>query len=106
MEGRVEDAHLWNLGQQRTDGIHALDVGGVVQRGQVIACGKGFHHLWGENDTLVELFAAVHHAMTDGIQFVKALQHGILALGQYLEDPLNPSRMLGDGAFHLVFLAI
>ena len=48
----------------------------------------------------------MHHAMTYCIKLLEALQDGILATCQHLEDVLHTSGMLLDGMFHLVLLAI
>ena len=106
MESRVEHAHLWDVGQQGSHGIHALDVGRVVEGSQVVAGGKRLHHLRGEQHRLVELLATMHHAVTHGIQFVQMLQHGILTLGEHVENPLHTSSVLSDRLLHLVLLAI
>ena len=106
MEGRVEHTDLGNLGQQSGDGVDTLDVGRVVERGQIVALGEVGHHLGSEANALVELLAAVHHAVAYGIEFVKILEHGVVAGGEHLEDPLHTGSVLGDGALHLVFLAV
>ena len=106
MESGVEHAHLRDVGQQRLHGVHTLDVGRVVQGSQVVAGGKGFHHFGCEPDRLVELLAAMYHAVTDGIQLAQVPQHGVLACRQYLEDELHALGVFLDGAFHLVLLAV
>jgi len=106
VEGGVEDSHLRDVGQEGFHGVHALDVGRVVERGQVVAGGEGFHDFGGEAHRLVETLATVHHAMADGIQFIETAEHGIGATGQHLKDELYAGGVLLDGTLHLVLLAV
>ena len=106
MEGSVEDTHLRDVGQDSLDGIHALDVGRIVQRCQVIACLEGLHHLGRQEHALVEAFAAMYHAMPHGAELMHIPENGILAVGEHVEYPLYASRVLGDGLRHLVLLAV
>ena len=106
MECGIEHTYLGNVGQQGCYGIYALDVGGVMQRGQVIASCKGFHYLGGQANALVKLLTTVYHTMAYGIQLLKALQHSIFALGKHLEYPLYTGCVLGYGSLHLMLLAI
>ena len=104
VEGGVEDAHLREVGQQGLNGVYAFDVGGVVERCQVVAGLEVTHHLGGEDDTLGELLAAVHHAVAYGAELMEVAQHGVLALGEDLEDELHAGGMLGHGGLELEFL--
>ena len=106
VESGIEDAHLRQVGQQGLNGIDTLDIGGIVQGGQVIAGCELFHHLRSEEHALREFLAAVHHAVTDSVDFVEVLQYGVFAFGQDFEDELNASGMFGHRSLKLDFLAI
>ena len=106
VEGGVEHTDLGNLGQQSADSIDTLDIGGIVQRSEVVASLKGLHHLGSEQHALVELLTTMYHTVTYSIQFVEVLQHGVLTLSEHLEDPLYTGSVLGDWALHLVLLTI
>ena len=69
VEGRVEDRHLGNpLAQQVLAGLDALEVGGVVQGGQLDAVLDPGQDGLVDAHRLLELLAAVHDPVTDGIQ--------------------------------------
>ena len=82
MEGGVEHTHLGQARHQLADGVHTLQVGGVVQRGQVDALLEDVEHLLGQHHRLVELLAAVHHAVADGVDLVEALDDADLGVGE------------------------
>jgi hypothetical protein len=48
----------------------------------------------------------MNHAMANSIKLFKALQYGVLACCQHLENVLNASGMLFDGVLPFVLLAI
>ena len=96
MEGGVEDTNLRHVGQDGFDGMNAFQVGGVVQRGQVVAGGEGVEHFLGQQYRLAELFAAVHHAVAYGIDFVERLDGSVLGAGQRVEDELYAYGVFGD----------
>ena len=50
MEGGVKHTHLGQARHQFLHGIHALQVGGIMQRGQVRTLLKGLQHLIGQYD--------------------------------------------------------
>ena len=106
MKSGIEHTHLGNVGQKCANSVHTLDVGRVVQGSQVVAGSECLHNLGGEDNGLVELLAAVHHAVTYSIQFLQAIEHSIVASGEHLENPLYTSGVLLDGALHLVLLAV
>ncbi len=106
VESGIEDAHLRQTGHEFLHGIHALQVGGVVQGSQVADGLEGLKHLVGEQHALVELLAAVHHAMTHGIDFLQVLDDTNLGVSQQREDELHALGMLGDVVHDLLLLAI
>ena len=106
VEGSVEHTYLWDVWQEGRNGVHALDVGRVVEGSQVVAQGELLHHLGGEQYALVELLSTVYHAVTYGIQLVEVFQYGMFACGEHFEDELHTGGMLLDGAVYLEFLAI
>ena len=82
MEGCIEDTYLGQTWHQLLHGIHALQVGRIVQRSEVGTLLKGLQHLISENDRLVELLSTVHHTVTDGINLVETLNHTDLRVCQ------------------------
>ena len=106
MERGVEHSDLRNVGQQSLDGIHALDVGRIVEGSQVVAGSESLHHFGSESDGLVELLSAVYHAMSYGIQLVETPKDSVFAAGQHFEDVLHALGVFLYGVLHLVLLAI
>ena len=106
VESGVEHAHLGHVGQDSRDGVHALQIGRVVQRSQVVAGFKGSQHLRRQQDRLAELLAAVHHAMAHGINFVHGLHHAILGAGQRLQDEFHTGCVLRDVLLQDFLLAV
>ena len=106
MESGIEDADLRDVGKQSCDCIHALNVGRIVKRSEVVALSESRHHFRRQANRFVELLSAVHHSVTDCIQLIKALQHSIFASRQHLKDKLHTRSMLLDRMFPLVLLTI
>ena len=106
VESCVEHAHVRQARHQLLHGIHALQVGRVVQRRQVRALFEGFQHLVGQEHALVELLAAMHHAVTYGINLVKTLDDTNLGVGQQREDELHALGVLRYVVHNLTLLAI
>ena len=106
MESGVEHAHLRNLGKQRGDSSHTLEVGGVVQGSQVVASLESCQHLLIEENRLAELLTAMHHTVTYSVELVERLQCAILGTGECLQDKLHTSGVLLDVFFEYYLLAI
>ena len=106
MEGCVEYAYLGQTGHEFLHGIHTLQVCRIVQRSQVRTLLKSLQHLVGQDDGLVELLAAVHHAVAYGINLVKALDDTDFRVGQQGEDELHTLGMFGDVVHDLLLLAV
>ena len=106
MESSVEDTHLGQSWHQFLHGVHALQVGGVMQRSQIGTFLEGLEHLVGKDNRLVELLSAVHHAVTHGINFRQVLNHANLGIGEQREDELHALCMLGDVVHNLFLFAV
>ena len=94
MESRVKDTHLRDVGQETRDSVDALQIGRVVERGKVRECFKGIKHLFVEKHGLTETLAAMHHAVTYGIQFAQRLQYTVVGTRQHVKDELHAGGML------------
>ena len=106
MESGVEDAHLRQARHQLLHSVHALQVGGIVQGSQVGALLKLLQHLVGQDDALVELLAAMHHAVAYGVNLLQVFDDANLRIGQKREDKLNALGMLRDVVHNLALLSI
>ena len=71
MESSVEHTHLRNLGEQGADGVHTLEVGGVVQGSKVVASLESGQYLVVEQYRLAELLTTVYHTVTYGVELVE-----------------------------------
>lgn len=88
MEGSVEDANLWYVGEYGFDGLDAGHVGGIVEGCEVIAL---FYHVLdfvGDDYRRVEFLATVNESVAHGVNLVirfDAADHGV---GEGVEDGL------------------
>ena len=71
MERGVEHGDLRFARHQLFDGFDAHQVGGVVKRREFAAAFNLVHHVGRDPDTAVKEFAAVRHAVADGIDAVE-----------------------------------
>ena len=106
MESSVEDTHLGQARHELTHGANTLQVGGVVQRSQVGALLKHAQHLVVQHNALVELLAAVHHAVTHCVDLAQVFDNTNLGVGEQREDELHALGMLGNVVHDLFFLTI
>ena len=99
MEGSIKYAYLWQTRHKLLNGVYTLKVCRVMQWSQIRALLESLQNLIGEDNRLIELFAAMYHTMTYSIQLFKVLQHSVLTCCQHLENPLhNPANLKGVNA--------
>ena len=77
-----------------------------MQRSQVGALLKHLQHLIVEQHALVELLAAMHHAVTHGVDFLEVLDGPNLGVGEQREDELHTLGVLGNVVHDGFLLAI
>ncbi|MCY1302463.1 hypothetical protein D9M70_521190 [compost metagenome] len=83
MEGRVEHRDVRQCRVERHGRFDAEQVRRVVQRRQRGGVADRLEHLGVDQAGMIEAFAAVHHAMADGVQFaVGGLVHQRQQLGE------------------------
>ena len=103
VERSVENTYLRQAGHQLADGLHALEVGRVVQRCEVDALLEGLEYLVVDYHALVKLLASVHHSVPYGVDFVKAFDYSDFGVGEQGEDELHALGVLRD-VVHYLFL--
>ena len=106
MEGGIKNTYLRQTRHQFLHGINTLQVSGVVQRSQVADGLESLQYLVSEDNALVELLTSMHHAVTDGIDFLQIFDDTDFRVGQQREDELHTLRMLGDIVHNLLLLTI
>jgi len=89
VKGRIKHAHLGHLGQQGHHGLDALDVGRVVQGGQLGIGVQGTHHVLIDAHRAGKGFATVHHPVTHGFDLACLLQHAGLGVDQHVQHQLD-----------------
>jgi len=77
-----------------------------VQGSQVRALFKLLQHFVSQDNTLVELLTAMHHAVAHGINLVKTLDDTNLRISEQREDELHTLGMLGNVVHNLLLLTI
>ena len=96
MERRVEDRDLRHARQHLLDREHALEVGGVVQRGDLEQRADLFLDLLGDQAAFGEKFAAVGDAVADGLHFVQRADHAVRRIRQGVEHQTDAGRVVGN----------
>ena len=66
-----------------------------MERGYVVALLHFVDNFGGDEHTLVELFAAVHHAVTHGIDFGKRSDATLLGIGEEIEYCAHSTFVVG-----------
>ena len=96
MEGRVKHSHLGHIGQHLLDGLDAHHVHRVVQRSDGIALLDDGLDFVVDAYALAETLAAMHHAVSHGINLVKALDAAIIGVGQHIQNGLDGTGVVSD----------
>ena len=86
VELRVEDGDVRDAGEDLLAGFDAAEVGGVVERSQRDALADDVLDRFVDLDRGSDLFAAVQHAVTDGLDFGQALQDADLRIDEFGAD--------------------
>ena len=96
MECSVEYCHLRYLRKHMSDGVDACHVNRVVEWSNAVALFNHGNHFVVNENALVELLATMHYAVTNGIDFVEALDAAKFRTGEQVEDSLDCSIVVGD----------
>ena len=89
MESGVEHGDHGGVGHQLLAGLDTNDVGGVVQRSQIVALLDTGHDLVGDQHGLGELLAAVNHAVTDSVDLGHGADDAVLSVDQSVQNSLD-----------------
>ena len=106
VEGGVKHAHLGNAGQHGLDGLDTSHVHGVVQRSNAVALAYHVLHLVGDEDAAAELLAAMHHAVTHGVDFLQILDAAIFRMNQRVEDSLDGTLVVGEAQVNVLLATV
>ena len=94
VESGIEHSHHGHIAEHLACGLDAQDAGGVVQGSQRAQLTDGLNDLIGDQAALLELLAAMHHAVADGVDLAHIIDALALAGGHLLHDL---SKCLGVG---------
>ena len=94
MESRIEHSHLRHARQRLLYRINTFQVSGVMQRSQLGALHNHLLHLRRDNHRLVELLAAVHHAVPHCLYLFQVFDAANLLVHQRVQNQLNTHRVL------------
>ena len=95
VESGVEDGHM---GNGRHEGLGRLDpfnVGRIVQRRQVLDLFDGIQDILVDHHRTGEFFAAMHHAVADGRNFVNTFENTMVRVGNGFDQQVDGSLMIG-----------
>ncbi len=95
MESGVKHTHLGHVGHKGRDGLDAGHVGGIVERGQVVALAYHVFDLVGDEHTLGKFLGAVYHAVTDGVDLGIRTDAALGRVGEDAQDSLDGTLMVG-----------
>jgi hypothetical protein len=95
MPGGIHDRAVRRVGQDRLGGLHAHQVGGVVQRREIGQVAEGGEEIVVDEDRPGELRAAVDHPMADGLDPRHVFYDAALGGDQRAEDELDRDGMGG-----------
>ncbi len=96
VERGVEHGDLGHVGQNGVDGLDAGHVHRIVKRRDAIALTNHGFHLGGDEHALAEFLAAMHHAVTHGVDFVETLDAAVVGVSEHVEDSLDGALVVGD----------
>ena len=89
VEGGVEDADLGDAREERLAGLDALEVGRVVERGELDALPDGGLDLVGDQDRAREILAAVDDPVADAVDLGLVPDDAVLGVEQEGQDDLD-----------------
>ena len=92
VEGRVEHGDVGHAREDALAGLDAAEVRRVVQRRQRGAFADDVLDLVGDHGRVVELLAAVHDAVADGLDLLEAVEHAEFGIDQLLAN--HPQRLV------------
>ena len=96
MERRIKDSHLRNTRDQVLHSVDTFQVGGVMQRSQIRTLNNLVEHLLVDQHAAGEFLAAMHHAMTNGVDLLIILDTTVSRVSQDTQDKLDTLLMTGD----------
>ena len=73
MEGGVEHSHHGNVAEHLAGGLDTQNTSGVVQGSQRAQLTQGVDDLIGDQAAALELLAAMHDAVTDGVDLAHVI---------------------------------
>ena len=86
VESGIEHSHHRNIAEHFACGLDAQNAGGVVQGSQRAQLADGLDDLVGDQAAFLELLAAVHDAVADGVDLAHIIDALALAGGHLLHD--------------------
>ena len=106
VEGGVENSHLRHTRQDLLYRVNTLQVGGVVQRSQVDTLDDLFLYFRSDQHRLVEFLAAMHYAVTYGVDFFQVFDATDLRINQLLQNQLDTYGMFRHRLLEFHLLAV
>ena len=86
MEGGVEHSHHGNVAEHLAGGLDTQNTGGIVQRSQRAQLTQRVDDLIGDQAAALELLAAMHDAVTDGVDLAHVIDALACTGGHLLHD--------------------
>ena len=103
----VEHGHVGHAGEELFGHFDAHEVGGVVQGAQGEAVTDDLLHVFVHLHGLGDGFAAVQHAVADGVDLALVLDDALFSVGQQGDDQFHGFHVGGEGAFaHDLFFVV
>ena len=103
----VEHGHVGHAGEELFGHFDAHEVGGVVQGAQGEAVTDDLLHVFVHLHGLGDGFAAVQHAVADGVDLALVLDDALFRVGQQGDDQFHGFHVGGEGAFaHDLFFVV
>ena len=106
VEGIVEHCHLRHVGHQGIHGTDTAQVAGIVDGSKVDEALNALLHLGSDDAALLEEVATLHDAVTDCVDFVKALDGANLGIEQNLEHECYTFLVGGQVGHDLLLLTV
>ena len=95
MPGGVHHRAVSGVGQNISGGFDALDIGRIVQRGQIGYFLKGLQRFIVDNDRLVELVASLYDSMAYSLDVVHVLQNPVGRVEEGVDNQFNGRLVVG-----------
>ena len=86
MESGIKHGNIGDIAKDLFGGLDTQDAGRVVQRGQGAQLAQGLDHFGGDQAAGLELFAAVDHAVADGVDLADIINDLAIAGGHLLHN--------------------